>query len=96
MCDDITTDIRARVTRIETRLVKIAQSIGIETGTPAKGLRLRGVENEQAYVHTDSLGVSVLDVHKFLTKEGIQDKVCLVYFVGQLVARVYPFGEELK
>lgn len=93
MCDDITTDIRARVTRIETRLVKIAQSIGIETGTPGKGLKLRGVENEQAYVYTDSFCVSLADIHNFLTKEGIQDKVCLVYFGGQLVARVYPLGE---
>lgn len=94
MCDDITTDIRARVTRIETRLVKIAQAMGIETGTSCKGLKLRGVENEQAYVYADSAAVSLADIHNFLTKEGIQDKVALVYFNGRLVARVYPLGEE--
>lgn len=88
------TDMRARATRIESRLVRIAQALDIETGSPAKGLKLRGGTPTQAYVHTESNLVSIADVEKFLTESGIEGKVALVYYGGQLLARIYPRGAE--
>ena len=88
------TDMRARATRIESRLVKVAQSLGIETGNPAKGLKLRGGTPTQAYVHTESRLVNFADVEKFLTDSGIEGKVALVYYDGQLLARIYPRGAD--
>lgn len=88
------TDMRARATRIESRLVKVAQSLGIETGSPARGLKLRGGTPTQAYVYTESKLVNFADVEKFLTESGIEGKVALVYYDGQLLARIYPRGTE--
>lgn len=88
------TDMRARATRIESRLVKVAQALGIETGSAAKGLKLRGGTPTQAYVNTESKLVNFADVEKFLTESGIEGKVALVYYSGQLLARIYPRGTE--
>lgn len=88
------TDMRARATRIECRLVKLAQAFGIETGNPIKGLKLRGSTPTQVYVHTELKTASFADVEKFLTESGIEGKVALVYYEGQLLARIYPRGTE--
>ncbi len=88
------TDMRARTTRIESRLVKLSQAFGIDTGSHAKGLKLRGGTPTQVYVHTESKLVTFADVEKLLTESGIEGKVALVYYEGQLLARIYPRGTE--
>ena len=87
------TEMRQRVTRIESRICRIADALSIQTGDPNKTMwrineptPVKGV----ACIGTAVLDTSVSDVIRYLTKEGIEDKVACLYFEGQLVARIYP------
>ena len=89
------TEMRQRITRIESRICRIADSLNIPTGDPSKTMWKINEPNPVAGVvciGTTVLDASISDVIRYLTKEGIADKVVCLYFESQLVARIYPGG----
>ena len=93
MLNDHEIEMRQRVTRIESRICRIADAPKIATGDPSKTMwkidepsPVKGV----VCIGTSVLDASVSDVIRYLTKEGIADKVACLYFEGQLVERIYP------
>ena len=86
-------EMRQRITRIESRICRIADSLNILTGDPGKTMWKINEPNPVAGVvciGTAVLDASISDVIRYLTKEKIEDKVVCLYFEGQLVARIYP------
>ena len=86
-------EMRQRVTRIESRICRIADHLGAQTGDPGKTLVVRVETDSRVDVVTTVMDVSLSDVIRFLTREGIEGKVVNLYFEGKLVARVYPAGD---
>lgn len=88
-------EMRQRVTRIESRICRIADALNVPTGDPSKTMWI--MPTVHAHKNTVCIGTTVLDasisdVLRFLIREGIEGKVACVYFDGLLVARIYPEG----
>lgn len=86
-------EMRQRVTRIESRICRIADALNIATGDPSKTMWKTDEPNPVqgvVCISTSVLDASISDVIKYLTKEGMKDKVAWLYFEGQLVAVIYP------
>ena len=86
-------EMRQRITRIESRICRIADAMNIHTGDPSKTMWKIDETNPIAGVvciGTTVLDASISDVLRFLTANGIEGKVACLYYNGGLVARIYP------
>lgn len=86
-------EILQRVTRIESRLCRLGDALCIDLRASDKGLKLGTQTDITVVVHTPAMDVALSQIGQFLTREGIEGKVALIYFRGALMARVYPKGE---
>lgn len=94
MLNDYEIEMRQRVTRIESRLCRIADGLNIPTADPAKSLKVMHVDPDSADLTTEVVDIGLSSIIRFLTKEGIQVRVARVYFENKLVAQVYPNGGQ--
>jgi hypothetical protein len=94
MLNDYEIEMRQRVTRIESRICRIADGLNIPTADPSKSLHIRYIEDKGVVIDTEVMDVSLSSIIRFLTKEGIEDKVVMIYFEGALVAQVFPKGRK--
>lgn len=79
-----------RLTRIESRLCRLGDSLGVDLRSNDKGLRILSQTDTTVSLNTPAMDVALSQIARFLTKEGIGGKVALIYFNGRLVARTYP------
>lgn len=90
MSDNTLKEICQRVTRIESRVCRLGDLLGADLRANDKGLRLLSQTDVTVSLSTTAMDVTLSQIARFLTKEGIEGKVALVYFNGVLVARTYP------
>lgn len=86
-------EILQRVTRIESRLCRLGDALSIDLRSSDKGMKLGTQTDTTVAVHTPVMDIALSQIGQFLTREGVEGKVALVYFRGALMARVYPKGE---
>lgn len=87
MADATLNEIRQRLTRVESRICRIADYIGAKVGDPMKALQV-AVGDTEVIVTTPVMDVTLSEVIHFLHKEGITGKVA-VMFNGQKIAEIY-------
>lgn len=90
MSDTIITEVRQRVTRIESRLCRLADALGVSVGTPDKQLRITQETDGYVRIETQQMDVTLSEISFFLTKQGKQGKIALVSYKGRTVATTYP------
>lgn len=90
--NELLLEVRQRLTRIESRICRLGNAAGVDTGTADKGLRILRQTEDTVSIATQAFDVGLSTIAHFLTKEGIEGKVALVYFEHRLVARFYPEG----
>ena len=90
MADATLNEIRQRLTRVESRICRIADYIGAKVGDPAKELKFLGhVDGGTTWiVSTPVMDVTFSEAIHFLHKEGIAGKVAIM-FNGQKIAELY-------
>lgn len=86
--EDALREVRQRVTRIESRICRIADFLGARVGNPSNELKITGVGVNGANIETPVLDVTLSEIIQFLTANGVADKVARVYFNGRLIATV--------
>lgn len=86
--DTILREVRQRVTRIESRLCRIADHLGAHVGTPSKELCLSTRDGTLA-VTTPAMDVTLSELLQFLTSQGVAGKVVFVRFAGRTVATIH-------
>ena len=79
-----------RVTRIESRLCRIAEALRVDVSTPTKQLDITFENPKVVYVSTAVLDVTLSEVVRFLTRQGKQGKIAHVFFNDSQIATVYP------
>ena len=79
-----------RVTRIESRLCRVADHWGIKTNSPDKYMELYHETDKVVFVSTDVMDTALSDILRFLRDQGKQDKVAHIFFMGSQVATIYP------
>ena len=87
---DIAREVLQRVTRIESRICRLGDVMGADLRSSDKGLKVIAQTDTTVSVTTRVLDVAVSQILRFLTTEGIEGKVVLVYHDGHLLARIYP------
>ena len=83
-------ELRRRVTRIESRLCRLADHIGAHVGMPDKDLTLIADTANWVGIDTPVMDIGLSDITQFLTKQGKQGKTAYVYFNGRFIARFEP------
>ena len=86
--EDALREVRQRVTRIESRICRIADFLGARVGNPSNELKITGVGVNGVNIETPVLDVTLSEIVQFLTANGIADKVARVHFNGRLIATV--------
>jgi len=81
-------EVRQRVTRIESRICRIADFLGARVGNPGNELKITGVGEKGVNIDTPVMDVTLSEIVQFLTHNGIADKVAYVHHNGRLVATV--------
>ena len=92
--ESIVRDIRQRVTRIESRICRIGDEMGISLGEPKKGLYVLNESEDEVKVSTLVMDISLSEVLHFLNSHGIENKDALVLYNGIEVARIF-FNESV-
>jgi len=87
-------EMRQRVTRIESRLCRLAKGLNVQTADPVNLLQVMHETDTLVFISMPVIDTSFSDVIRFLTKEGIEGKVANMYFRNKMVARVYPAEVE--
>lgn len=87
---DALKEVLQRVTRIESRLCRLGDLLGSDLRSSDKGLRVMSYSDATVSISMPALDVGLSQIARFLTKEGIEGKVALLYYQGKLVARTYP------
>lgn len=90
MSDATLNELRQRLTRMESRVCRIADFLGAQVGSPSKALVLIGTTDTEVHVETPAMDVTLSELVQFLTKEGKGDKVAHVYHNHRLVAILQP------
>jgi hypothetical protein len=90
MADATLNEIRQRLTRVESRICRIADHLGANVGSPAKNLQIVPQSDDSiVIVSTPVLDVTISEVIHFLHKEGITGKVAFINFNGADIATIY-------
>lgn len=91
MADATLNEIRQRLTRVESRICRMADFIGAKVGDPSKDLQIVPQPDDSfVVVTTPVLDVTISEVLHFLHKEGITGKVAYINFGGTDVAAIIP------
>lgn len=90
MADATLNEIRQRATRIESRICRMADALGISVGAPDKALTITKETEDFVRVDTEQLDLTISEVKLFLGKQGKQGKIALVSYAGRTVATIYP------
>lgn len=83
-------EVLQRVTRIESRLCRVADHWGIKTNSPDKRMVAYYENTKIVNIDIDAMDTSVSDILRFLRDQGKQDKVAHIFFMGSQVATIYP------
>ena len=81
-------EVRQRVTRIESRICRIADFLGARVGNPSVELKITGLGANGVNIDAPVMDVTLSEIVQFLTHNGIADKVAYVHHNGHLVATV--------
>lgn len=87
-------EILQRVVRIESRICRLGEAFGLGLRANVPGLRLGTQTDTSAVIHTPTLDIALSQIEHFLTANGIEGKVALIYYRGALKARIYPHAAE--
>ena len=79
-------EVRQRVTRIESRICRIADFLGAHVGTPAKEMEIRVELENSVEIDIPVMDITFSEIIQFLAKQGKQRKVAYIYFNGMRVA----------
>lgn len=88
MADANLNEIRQRLTRVESRICRIADYLGAPVGDPKKALEITYETDAYVDVTTPVLDLTISEVIHFLHSVGKEGKVAYVHFKGQCVATV--------
>lgn len=88
MADATLNEIRQRLTRVESRICRMAEAQGIKVGDPTKDLSVVRELGDAIVVSTPVLDVTISEVIHFLHKEGKAGKIAYVQFGGIHVATI--------
>ena len=86
MADANLNEIRQRLTRVESRICRIAEFLGAPVGDPKKALEITYETDAYVDVTTPVLDLTISEVIHFLHSAGKEGKVAHMYFKGQCVA----------
>lgn len=93
--DLIMREIRQRVTRIESRICHIGESLDIEMRSPKKGLDILCATDEVVELSTSVMDITLSELVSFLKKENLSDREVDIFFRGELIASLYPTGNPI-
>lgn len=88
MADANLNEIRQRLTRVESRICRIADYLGAPVGDPKKTLEITYETDAYVDVTTPVLDLTISEVIHFLHSAGKEGRVAYMYFKGQCVATV--------
>lgn len=88
MADATLNEIRQRLTRVESRICRMAEAQGIKVGDPTKDLTIIRELDDAIVVGTPVLDVTISEVIHFLHKEGKAGKIAYVQLGGMHVATI--------
>jgi len=88
MADANLNEIRQRLTRVESRICRIADFLGAPVGDPKKALEIQGKDTEYPLVHTPVMDVTLSELIQLLHSAGITGKVVDVQFGGRIIAAI--------
>lgn len=90
MAEATLNEVRQRVTRIESRLCRMADALGISVGSPDKQMEVTQEVDDYVRMNIGQMDVTLSEIKMFLVKQGIQGKIALVSYANRAVATVYP------
>jgi hypothetical protein len=87
---ELLVDIRRRLTRVESRLCRVADHVGANVETPEKELSIYEETDTAISLDTPAMDVTLSEITRFLTKKGKKGKVAYVHFNNRVIARFEP------
>lgn len=88
--DLIVREVRQRVTRIESRICRIADHLQVNLRPPKDGFCIRSETAEEIELSVPMMDISLSELLNYLHKEELDQKAVHVYFGGSQVATLYP------
>lgn len=92
--DLIAREVRQCVTRIESRICRIAEHLQVNMRPPKDGFLIRSETAEDMELSLPMLDISLSELLNYLHKEKFDQKVVHVYFGGVRVVTLYPHYER--
>jgi hypothetical protein len=92
MADATLNELRSRLTRVESRLCRIADHIGANVGSPDKELTIYEMTDTAVSIDTPAMDVTLSEIVNFLGRQGIKGKVAYIHFNNRIIARFEPIN----
>jgi hypothetical protein len=86
----IVREVRQRVTRMESRICRIADHLNINVRAPKDGFRIQHETADELELSVPMLDIALSELLSYLHKEELDQKTVHVYFGGSQVAMLYP------
>lgn len=84
-------EIRQRVTRMESRICRIADHLKIDVRAQKDGFRIQNETASELQLSVPMLDVALSELLRYLDKEELGQKAVHVYLGGRQVATLYPY-----
>lgn len=88
--DELLRELRQRVTRIESRIVRIGEHVGAPISNPLADMLIDCAEDGTLLMYPRAMDVSLSGLRAELRKKGMEDKIAEVWFGGHRVATIHP------
>jgi len=87
--DTIVREIRQRVTRIESRVCRLGDTLNIQLTNPKHGLQLIQETAEVVEISTAVMDITLSELTSYLQRQKLKNRDTDIYFEGQLIATLY-------
>lgn len=86
----IVREVRQRVTRMESRICRIADHLQVSFRAPKDGFRIQSETAEELELSVPMLDIALSELLNYLHKEELDHKTVHLYFGGSRVGTLYP------